>query len=169
MKRILIKIDAISECVGNIVSWFTVALIIIIVFEVSLRYIFNAPTNWTYEIVLMLAGTIYIMGWCYVHLYHGHTRVDVFYMHLPSRGKLIIDVFCTFLFFFPLIGILIATSIPWFWKAWATGEKMIHTTWYPPAAPFRTMVTVGLCLFALQGVAQFIRDLALLIKGKTYD
>jgi TRAP-type mannitol/chloroaromatic compound transport system permease small subunit len=43
------------------------------------------------------------------------------------------------------------------------------TGWYPPAGPLRTIVLLGLALFALQGFAQFIRDLYLLIRGKPYD
>ncbi len=53
--------------------------------------------------------------------------------------------------------------------SWATDERMPITGWYPPAGPLRTVVFYGLALFALQGIAQFIRDLHLLIKNKQYE
>ena len=72
-------------------------------------------------------------------------------------------------FFIPLMIVLIDTSIAYAWHAWVISEKSTLTYWYPPIAPFRTVVAVGLCVFALQGVAQLVRDLKLLIKNKSHD
>jgi len=79
------------------------------------------------------------------------------------------DVVCAAIFFFPLMGILLKTSIFWAVRAWARSEVMIESYWYPPAAPFRTAIAVGICLFALQGLAQFIRDLYFVIRRKALD
>ncbi|MGB2878004.1 MAG: hypothetical protein WBB97_08255 [Dehalococcoidales bacterium] len=43
---------------------------------------------------------------------------------------------------------------------------MARSNWYPITGPIRTVVVLGLCLFALQGVAQFIRDLYRLIRNE---
>jgi len=43
------------------------------------------------------------------------------------------------------------------------------TYWYPPLAPFRTVVALAFLLLAIQGVAQFIRDFYRLIRNKSYD
>lgn len=134
-----------------------------------MRYVFNAPTKWGYETCSMLGGTIYALGWAYDHLHKSHVRVDIFYTRLSQRGKAITDVICAAIFFFPLMAILIKTTVSWAWRAWSIGEVMIEAHWYPPAAPFRTIVAVGICFFALQGLAQFIRDLYLVIRRKPYD
>ena len=114
----------------------------------------------------MLGATIYALGWSYVHRHGDHVRVDVLYQRLPRRGKAAIDVAGALLLFVPLMFLLVTLSVDWTWRAWATNEKMYETGWYPPAAPLRTMVAFGICLFALQGIAQFIRDLYFLIRNK---
>lgn len=159
-------IDFISDWTGKTVRWLTVALVMVLIYDVVMRYVFGAATIWAYETAVMVGATIYVMGWPYVHRHHGHVRVDVFYTHLSPRGKAIIDVICTLLFLFPLLFVLIDTSVSYMLRSWSIGEVLAETFWYPPAAPFRTMIVVGLSLFALQSIAQFIRDLYPLIRNK---
>lgn len=154
---------------GRVARWACVVLIMAFMYEVTARYVFNAPTIWIYETSTMLGGTIAALGWAYTHKHHGHVRIDVFYTHLSPRGKAIVDVVGALLFLFPLLIVLIYASVSWMWLSWSVGEKLITSGWLVPAAPIRTVVVLGLCLFALQSVAQFIRDFYLLIRNKPYD
>jgi TRAP-type mannitol/chloroaromatic compound transport system permease small subunit len=134
-----------------------------------MRYAFNAPTVWAYETCMMLGGSLYALGWAYDHLHKSHVRVDIFYVRLSARGRAIMDLVCTAIFFFPLIGVLVQTSIFWAARAWARSEVMMESYWYPPAGPFRTAIALGICLFFLQGLAQFVRDLYFVIRGRALD
>ena len=144
-------------------------LVLVMVYEVGARYVFNAPTIWAYETAMMLGATIAVLAWPYTHRHHGHVRVDVIYTHLPPRGKAIIDVVCFSLLFFPLLFALICTAGTRARFAWSIGEVLDEGYWYPPATPIRIVIVLGLSLFALQGVAHFIRDLRFLIRNKPYD
>lgn len=169
MRKILRVIDSISEWTAKTISWFCVALVLVLVYDVVMRYVFGGATVWAYETAVMLGATIYIMGWAFVHRLREHIRVDIFYVHLSPRKQVIIDIVGTLLFLLPLLVVMIDTSIFYMVRAWKIGEVLAETFWYPPAGPFRTMVVVGLSLFALQMVAQFIRDLHLLVRNKPYD
>jgi TRAP-type mannitol/chloroaromatic compound transport system permease small subunit len=114
----------------------------------------------------MLGSTIVALGWAYVHRHDRHVRVDVFYTRLSARGKAIVDTLCAFLLFFPLILALAYGAGGWMWLSWSMKERLMEGHWYPPAGPIRTVIFLGLCLFALQGVAELIRDLYLLIRKK---
>ncbi len=166
MRIIVRAIDSISEWTGKTIRWACVALVLVLVYEVTARYVFNAPTIWAHETSCMLGGTIVALGWAYTHRHHGHVRVDVLYMHLSPRGKAIVDVLCASFLLFPLLAILIYMAADFMWVAWLRGEVLIESYWYPPSGPIRTVTLLGLCLFAFQGVAQFIRDLYLLIRNK---
>ena len=102
MTTTLRVIDSISRWVGQAVRWFAVALVCLGAYEVVMRYAFNSPTRWGYETLFMLGAALYVLSWAYVHLEHGHIRLDVFYGRLSARGKAIIDIVCATLFFFPL-------------------------------------------------------------------
>jgi len=110
-----------------------------------------------------------MLGLAYTHLHGGHIRVDILYARLTPRGRAVANIIFALLFFFPLLAFLIDTSTSWMWRSWIEGEVRIESYWYPPAAPFRTIVLIGWSLFALQCVAQFMRDLYLLIRNKPCD
>jgi len=166
MRTIVRVIDSISEYSGKVVRWACLALVLMLCYEVAARYVFNAPTSWAFEASSMLGGTIAVLGWSYTHRHGGHVRVDVFYSHLSPRGKAILDIALSLLFFFPLLLALAYIAWDRMWFSWSMSEVMARGNWYPPTGPIRTIVVLGLCLFALQGMAQFIRDLYRLIRNQ---
>jgi TRAP-type mannitol/chloroaromatic compound transport system permease small subunit len=166
MKTVVRVIDSISEYSGLVIRWLCLALVLVLCFEVTARYVFNAPTMWASDSASMMGGAIAAVGWAYTHRHGGHVRVDVFYNHLSSRGQAILDITLSLIFFFPLILALAYISWDRMWFAWEMGEVMARSNWYPITGPIRTLVVLGLCLFALQGVAQFIRDIHRLIRNQ---
>ncbi len=169
MRATLRVVDAISDWTAKAVSWLAVALVLVLVFDVTERYVFGGATVWAFETATMLGATIYVMGWAYVTRMREHIRVDVIYVHLSPRVQLIIDVIGTLLFFLPLLYVMIDTSIYYMLRAWRIEEKLAETFWYPPAGPFRTVVVVALFLLAFQTVANLIRDFYQLFRNKAYD
>jgi len=167
LKRLVHVIDYISEWSGRILSWLCVAVIIVLVYEVVMRYVFDKPQIWTSQMGCMMGGAIVALGWAYTHRHSRHVRVDVFYGHASPRGKAIIDVVCALVMFFPLMFALIYSAVLWAHTSMVMNERLTYSFWFPPAYPSRIVVVVGLSLFTLQGVARFIRDLHLIIKGKT--
>ena len=169
MRKAIAAIDSISEWTGKTARWACVALILVLVYEVTARYVFNAPTIWAHDLTTMLLCTIAALGWAYTHHRHGHVRVDVFYVHLSERGKAIVDICGFLIFLFPLVFILTQTAVSRMLFTWSLGERLLMSYWYPPAGPIRTVLLLGLAIFGLQAIAQFIRDIHLLIRNTPYD
>jgi len=169
MRKVPSVIDSISRYTAELLKWFCYALILVIVYDVIMRYVFDAPTLWAFETAYMLGGAIFVLGFAYTHYYRAHVRVDVFYSRLSPRRRAIIDVFGTLFFFFPLLVLLVSGSFSLMWRAWSIGEISIVTNLFPPLAPFRTVVFIGFSLFTLQAIAQFTRDLYVLVRNKPYD
>ena len=102
----------------------------------------------------------------YVHKLKGHVRVDVLYSRFSDRGKALVDVVLWFLFFLPAIGLLTYTGFNWAVYAWRTNEMSMMTYWYPPLAPVRTLLFIGMAMFFLQGLATLIRDMYFLARSE---
>ena len=169
MKKALRSIDTISEWSGRLARVFTVALIGVMVTEVTMRYVFNRPTMWAYETSIMLGAALYAMGFCFVECHDAHVRVDVFYSKFSLRARALVDVIGGFIVFLPLITVVVYASWQWMIKAWITKEKMFETYWFPPAYPLRTAVAIGFALLAIQGLVHLYRNLYVLIRNKKYD
>ena len=169
MKRLLKAIDNVSEWGGRATRWLGVALVLVMTFEVTMRYVFNSPTLWAFETALMLGATVYVIGWAYAQLHHKHIRVDVFYLRFSPRGRALIDVLGMLFLAFPILAIMIINSVNYTVIAWASKERLDLSVWYPPVGPLRTVVALGFILLTLQCLAQFIRDLSVLVRSKPYD
>ena len=167
LTKLLKFIDWLSETSGSIGKWFAFLLVLAGSYEAISRHFFNAPTIWAYDTMCMAGGAIYMLGASYNHLHNSHTRVDIIYTNLSPRKQAFMDVICAIFLFFPLMIIMFKLSVTWAMKAWKIHEVMFNSFWYPPAAPYRTLFSIGLLLLILQGFAKFIRDLYFLIKGET--
>jgi TRAP-type mannitol/chloroaromatic compound transport system permease small subunit len=167
MNKIVRIVDTLSEYTGRGAIWLSIALVLVLTYETTVRYVFNAPTQWAFETSYMIGASMAVIGWAYTHKHHGHIRVDIFYTRLSPKGQAIVDVVISILFLFPLLIVLIYGSYSSMQFAILMNEKLAESSFRPPAAPIKAVLLVGICLFALQTIAEFIRNLYLLIRKKT--
>lgn len=150
---------------GRFLSLLVIVMMGIILYEVVLRYFFNRPTTWALELTTMIFGVYMMGGGIYALLVDGHVRMDLFYDKWPVRRKAFADVltFPLFMFFFCIL----------LWKATAYGidslVMMEHskTTWSPPIYPWKLSIPIIVLLMLAQGLSNFMKNLHLLITGKT--
>lgn len=169
MRKLLKGIDALSEVAGAVGKWFAVVLVVVGTFETISRHFFGSPTIWSYDVLSMAGGALYLLGSSFDLKHNAHTRVDLIYSKLKPRIRAALDVAFSLLLFFPLMIVLLRYSFVWAVKAWRIKEVMFSSFWYPPAYPYRTLVTVGLAILVLQGLAEFVRNLYFAVRGTPID
>lgn len=164
LRRLVGGIDTFSRWTGRIVSYFVPVMMLILLYEVVLRYVFNEPTRFAHESTLYLFGSYFMLLGGYALYSRAHISMDLLYGRWSPRTKAIVDVFTSLLLFF-FIGTL-------FWVggnyAWGSFMRFEHsgTAWHPIIWPFKMMIPVGALLILLAGAAKFIRDLNMAIRGK---
>lgn len=166
MRKVVLFINTLSEIAGQIAKFLMIALVLVLCYEVVSRYVFNSPTKWALETSKMLMGTFGAFGWSYTFLHEGHVRVDVLYIRFSRKVKSLVNVIFSIIFLFPICIILLTSGIKWAIFSWKVGEKMVESSWLPPAAPFRTILVVSFILFTLQSIAKFIQELYYLIRKR---
>ncbi len=169
MRKILKAIDTTNDFTGKTAKWVVVLIMGTITTEVALRYIFGSPTSVLPELMMMFGAALYTLGWGYVHRLRRHVRVDIFYLSLPTRWQAGIDVVATLIWLLPMVASLAYVSVGWAYRSFVVEERSSFSYWFPLLWPIRTVVAVGMILLALQALAQFYRDLYLLVRNKAYD
>jgi len=149
-------IDAVNEWVAKYFSLLIIPLVLIVTVDVVLRYIFNRPLVWSWDINSQLLGVIAVMGAGYALLQRAHIGVDVFVMRLSPRTRAIIDMITAPLFFLAM-GVLIWKSGQAAWTA-ILRKEVVAGVVNTPLYPFRVIMVIGIVLFALQGISKFISD-----------
>ena len=90
-------------------------------------------------------------------------RIDVIYGHLSRRGKALVDVLGGLLFLLPVSLFITRMSWDMFLLSWAVGEVS------PDAGgllrwPVKLAIPLGFALLSLQGVAEIIKKIQVLIR-----
>lgn len=165
LDRLLAAVDTLSLRSGQAVAFLLLLICGAMVFEVVARYMFNAPTIWSTEIVVMLAGTLYMVGGAYTQYLRGHISVDTLYGYLPPRWQTATRVFLHSPLFFLYVGLLLWTGSGFAWDSMAENERS-GSLWNPIIWPYKFVIPLGALLILLQGTAQFIRDVRALVTGQ---
>jgi TRAP-type mannitol/chloroaromatic compound transport system permease small subunit len=167
LQALIDGVGFVSDRSGKLVSWINVILVITITYDVIMRYVFSAPTNWSYTLSYMLGATMFCIGQAYVHRINGHVRVDLLYAKFSQKTKFLLDLIFTILFFLPAFFMVARSLWENFFYSFHVQEKAIHSTWYPITWPYKFLIAIGLSLFVIQGVIRLIEDFRSLVKGGT--
>jgi TRAP-type mannitol/chloroaromatic compound transport system permease small subunit len=151
-------IDKFTDVSGTVVAWLNVPLVLAVVYEVAMRYLFNAPTIWSFDVTYMLYGTIFMLGAAYALLKGAHIRTDFFFERWSIRTKGIIDSTAYLVFFFPAIITFLVVSWTEGWYAFQIGETSEQTPWRPILWPFKMVVPLACLLLLIQGVSETIKS-----------
>ena len=75
-------IDTFTDLTGTIIAWLSMPLVLAVAYEVFARYLFNAPTIWSFDVTYMLYGTLFMLGAAYALHKGAHIRTDFFWEQL---------------------------------------------------------------------------------------
>jgi TRAP-type mannitol/chloroaromatic compound transport system permease small subunit len=165
MQKLLLFVDKISTWVGQLFSWFIVALTLHVSWEVFSRYVLDHPRAWAFDAMIMMYGTLFMMAGAYTLAKSGHVRGDVIYGFFTPRAQAILDLTLYIVFFIP--GIVALTYAGYFYasESWAINEHSNITAEGPPVYPFKTVIPVAGALILVQGIVEIIRCIICLKQG----
>ncbi len=151
-------IDALNEKVGVTTSLLAIPLVAVVVYEVIMRYCFDAPTSWGFELTTFLYGAHFMLGFAFCHKHDGHVAIDVFEAKLPAKPRTILRIVTNLVIFLPTVGLFSVYSIKYAITSWTLWERA-SSSWGPPIYPWKTVMAVGFVLLLLQGLAKLINDI----------
>jgi TRAP-type mannitol/chloroaromatic compound transport system permease small subunit len=164
LRRILRLIDNVSKWSGLIVAPLILVYLVILLYEMASRYIFNAPTLWAHETSTFVFGAQFMLGGAYCYWRGSMVNVEVFHDRLPSRPRAILDV-CLFIIPLVVLGAMIRYGGTFFLDSLALREHT-ESLFSPPLYPLRGVIPVAAFLFLLQAGAKFVRDIHLALTGE---
>jgi len=132
--------------------------IVVLLAGVVARYVFNAPTIWSFDLTYMLYGALFMLGAAYALHKGAHIRTDFFYDNWSVRTKGMVDSISYIVFFFPSLILFLAASWSEAWYAYTINETSEQTPWRPILWPYKTVVPVTCVLLMLQGVSEVIKS-----------
>ena len=167
MRRIVGFVDGVSDWIGGwIIAFLAIPLLYVVCFEVISRYVFNAPTDWAFELTFMLYGAFFMLGAGYTLLKGGHVRTDIFYNNWSFRTRGTLDTTLYILAFFP--GMIFFFFVGWeeMLHAYNTAERSDVTPWGPSIVPFKATIPAAAALLLFQGVSELCKSIYAMVENK---
>lgn len=158
LSRTIRTIDWFTDRTGMVIAWLAVPLVGAVTFEVVSRYLFNAPTIWSFDITYMLYGSLFMLGAAFALHKGAHIRTDFFWEKFSIRRKGVIDSISYVVFFFPSIVMLFVISWNEATYALAINETSDQTPWRPILWPFKFVVPIACLLLLIQGVSELLKS-----------
>jgi len=157
LQRYLLMVDSLSAWTGKIFGWSIVVLTLVTCFEVLMRYIFRAPTDWAADVSRFAFGVLFMMAGAYALSRNAHVRGDILYREWSVRTQATVDIALYLLFFFPGIIALVFAGLDFANLARAVNERSSISPGGPVVWPFKYVIPIAGALMFLQGVVEIIR------------
>lgn len=168
MKETVIKIMDLISTINKSLVWIigTIILVmsILLTVDVLLRYIFNSPTTWAFDLATWGTAIVGFSLGGYILLIDQHVRIDFFFENFSLRTRSAIDLISSLFLF------IIAFSLIWFGTSYVThyfqtGAEATGGLAMPLWIKW-LIVPVGGFLLALQGLVKLIDDIYILVTGE---
>ncbi|WKN41875.1 TRAP transporter small permease subunit [Tunicatimonas pelagia] len=174
MKNALITIstiiDRLNERVGRGVAWLTTVLVLVIVYDVAARYLFNTSSAGIVELEWHLFSFIFLLGAAYALKHDRHVRVDVFYQNFSPKKQAWVNLIGTLLFLIPFCVVAMVAAWKFTINAWTIQEGSPDPGGLPARYVVKAAIPLGFLLLLLQAISLFIRSLLTLTEtARSYD
>ncbi|RJR30694.1 MAG: TRAP transporter small permease [Desulfobacteraceae bacterium] len=157
-------VDGLNLWTARIFGYTSLALTLLVSYEVFCRYFLNSPSDWSTEINQYLLCLMSMLGGGYALLIDQHVRVDIIYRYFSPRQRSIAELATWWLVIFFCLALVIyggQSAI----EALIRNKKSMSLMEYPLWIPF-LMIPVGALLLLLQVLARMVRNILTLKTGE---
>ena len=159
-------IDRLSGATGLIGACLVLPLAGVMFYEVVLRFFFDLPTFWAYELAYMMTGAHFALGIAYVMREGQHIRIDFIYARFRPRTQAAIDLGVNVALLLPVVGWLSWALLRMAVTAFLNQEVSGESAWNPVVWPLYSVVVFGFLVFTLQIIAEAIKSARVLLGAK---
>jgi TRAP-type mannitol/chloroaromatic compound transport system permease small subunit len=165
LSSIVAGIDRLTAAVGRAVMWCLLAMVLVQVAVVLMRYVLGLGSIWLSEAIVYAHATLLMAAAAWTLQRGGHVRVDIFYAGASPRTRAIVDLLGGLVLLLPFVGVLAWFSFPYVARSWAILERSRESSGLPLVFLLKTLIPAFALLLGLQGIAQAARAWLVLAGG----
>ncbi|MDT8384495.1 MAG: TRAP transporter small permease subunit [Gammaproteobacteria bacterium] len=158
-------LEKFAEATGRAVSWLVLGMVLLIAYDVAMRYLFQVGSVGLQELEWHLFALIFLLGAAYTFKHDDHVRVDIFYRHrrLSDRHRAWIDLLGGLFFLLPFCLLIIVSSLTFVENAYVIGEGSPDPGGLRYRFLLKAAIPLSFSLLLLQGMAHMLRSLRTLL------
>ena len=156
------------EWIGRAVSWLVVACVLLVCYDLSMRYFFHAGSVAIQELEWHLFAMLFLLGAAYTLKHDEHVRVDVLYRSrwVSDRQRLLIDTLGGLLLLIPFCTVLIYMTVPFVMDAFRFAETSPDPGGLPHRWMIKAIIPLGFLLLLLEAIALTVKNALSLVSAR---
>jgi TRAP-type mannitol/chloroaromatic compound transport system permease small subunit len=159
-------LDNLVQSIGRWSSWLNVALILVIILQVVLRYVFGKGLVVLEEVQWHLYCVGVVFGMSYCQSVDSHIRLDLMHEKMSRRTKEWIEILGIIFLVMPMIYVIFFHGLDFFWEAVKVNERSdaplgLCCRWLP-----KSLIPISMFLMFLSAVARLAKAFTYLKTAK---
>ncbi len=146
-------ITSINKKIGSVVSWLSLILVLVVCYDVIVRYVFKESSVALQELEWHLFALLFLVGAAYTLQLDAHVRVDLFYTRLTESKKAFIDFIGSLLFLIPFCLLAIYSSFDFVKFSFIVKETSPDAGGLPARYILKAIIPISFFFLLLEGIA----------------
>jgi TRAP-type mannitol/chloroaromatic compound transport system permease small subunit len=156
LEKISSAIDAFNRKEGEWSALLIIPLTLVVIYEVIMRYVFDAPTIWGFEATTFIYGVHFMLGLAFTDVTDGNVKVDIFTSRAKPRTQAILVILTNLIIFLPVFSCMTI----WAWKYAITStvqQELNSTSWAPAIWPLKLIMAIAFSFLLIQGISTLLK------------
>lgn len=146
-------IDKINTTIGKTVSWLTLLLVLVVCYDVIVRYVFNESSVALQELEWHLFALIFLVSAAFTLKIDEHVRVDVLYTNFSEKKKAWVNLLGSIFFLIPFCVIVIISTQDFVLQSFVNAETSPDAGGLPARYILKAFIPLSFFLLLLQGIS----------------
>ncbi|MBU0474697.1 MAG: TRAP transporter small permease subunit [Bacteroidetes bacterium] len=159
LNNFILFVDKTNSIIGKYSSWLTTMLVLVVVYDVILRYVFNQSSVGMQELEWHIFAILFLMGSAFTLLKDDHVRVDLFYSRFEEKKKALINIIGIIVFFIPFVLLIIYTSINYVDNSIVLNEASPDPGGLPARYILKAFIPISFFFLLLQGFSLLFKSI----------
>ncbi len=158
MDKLFTRIEKLTSSIGHAAAWLSLVLVVLVCFDVSMRYLFNDTRIWMVELEWHLFAALFLLSGAWTLQQDRHVRVDVFYARFAPKDKALVNLYGTLLLLLPWAVVVLWVSWSNAWQSFLIREGSPDPGGLPARYLVKGLVPVSFFLLILQALAELYKN-----------
>jgi len=164
-------IDSFTEYSGRSVAWLVLAMVLLICYDVAMRYLLQQGSVALQELEWHLFALIFLLGSAYTLKHDEHVRVDIIYQSskLSDKHRALINILGILIFLLPFCILILISAWPFVENAYFYNEGSPDPGGLPYRYLLKASILIAFSMLILQGLADLLRNILKLQNTEATD
>jgi len=169
LNQLSVRLEQFSECTGKLVSWLVLVMVLLVSYDVAMRYFFQSGSVALQEMEWHLFSLIFLIGASYTLKHDDHVRLDLFYKSkfMDDRRRAWVDLFGSIFLLIPFCILIISSAWPFVVQSYIHLEGSPDPGGLPYRWILKASIPLGFTFLLLQGIADIVKNLSTVLGKDT--